>query len=380
MRLILSNFYDNSYQCSFEGFKKQGYSEKEAIKLMHKAVSLANDAISSQPSNSSTKDKGKSREKPSVVLALSCYGAILSPGQEYSGRYPPPFGHPAHAASFPSDKEGSSTSSSTIVQHQINRTQGDDSWLQEAERSLEDWHFKRLKVFASDAATWNKVSYVAFETLSVLYEGRAIRRAMTRLKSYIHEQRASEGKVLKWPRWWISFVFPDGSLPYTTSLETGDLSAQGIARAIFKEDTYKLTEGKAHFEVPLELPDGLGINCTKMRYLPELVKDFTIALKDMLPTAQEGKERTLVLYPDGGLVYDPVTKTWHQDGNSPTNIDNSDEDKSGSENAGEIWASQLAEIAQDALSSDSKAWNGAVLGGCCKASPAYIAALSERIC
>ena len=356
-----SNAY--RYQCSFEGFKKQGYSETEGIKLMHEAVSLADEAISSyarisSTTSSSSSSKGKSKEKASVVLALSCYGAILSPGQEYSGRYPPPYGRPSHS------------SSSAI---------SDDTWLKEAENNLEEWHFNRLKVFASNPEIWNKLQYIAFETLPVLYEGRAIKKAMTRLKRYLQESKndsQNKGKT-RLPEWWISFVFPNGELPSSTgNLESGDVTPRNIAMTMFKEDRTRLGSiNTSQEELVLEVPNGIGINCTKMRYIPKIVEEYTLASLEV--PSENCQERVLVLYPDGGLVYDPNTKTWHQDGGNAVSGESSNEEG----DPAQIWASQLLQIAQEALKGGSKekVWDRVILGGCCKASPAYIAELSNLV-
>jgi homocysteine S-methyltransferase len=325
---------------------------------MHKAVSLAHEAISSHASTSSiASHEGKPKERASVVLALSCYGAILSPGQEYSGHYPPPYGRSSQASASSIDEE---------------------LWIGEAEDNLEEWHLNRLKAFASNSEIWSKIKYIAFETLPVLYEGRAIRKAMTRLKRYLNESKGGRNKKeqIRLPEWWISFVFPNGELPSSTaSLESGDITPRNIAMTIFKEDKLLLGLSDTNQEeVLLEIPNGIGINCTKMRYLPKIVKEYTSALQDL--PLEQGQERVLVLYPDGGLVYDPNTKTWHQDGSAV-----SGEASNEGGDPAQIWASQLMQIAQDASKSGSKekAWDSIILGGCCKASPAYIAELSKLV-
>lgn len=387
------NSIDFRYQCSFEGFKKQGHSESKATELMRTAVSLAHNSVTSHQtqSTSRTPDSGKRGKEPSVVLALSCYGAILSPGQEYSGRYPPPYGpHSTHASNDvdtadPSSPSTSNTSSSITRNNQSAR----NDWIQAAEQALEEWHFERLKVFASTSqeedGTWERISFVAFETLPVLYEARAIRKAMTRLKRYLQvEAKRGEKKSIHWPKWWISFVFPDGSLPSTSSLEPGDLSPANIAKTVFKQERMKLSlidvngDGDQYEEeVDVEIPTGLGINCTKMRYLPSIVDEYTQALAN-IPSSSGEQERILVLYPDGGLVYDPVTKTWHQDGNAIISSNRQDAGEKTGDPA-QIWASQLMEIARNALSNEKKVWDGIILGGCCKASPVYIAELSKLV-
>lgn len=366
------------YQCSLQGFAKQGYSQTEAIALMRQAVSLADEAIASY----SSLEKGKKKEEEHkviqsarqpeqayIVLALSCYGAILSPGQEYSGKYPPPFGHPAH-----SPPPSSSTSAVTRGSAQnLSSSSEANECLTRAETELEEWHYNRLLVFASDPSIWSKISYVAFETLPVLYEARAIRRAMTRLKRYLQNKKTQEKEKMKhWPKWWISFVFPDGKLPASTSLEEGDVSPSNIVKTLF--DPMKMMDDTSKEEMEVEEPTGAGINCTKMRYLPSLVEEMTSAARNI--PRQADQERFLVLYPDGGLVYDPVTKTWHQDGGHSVSLDSAVK----STDPAKEWASQLVEIANSAIKEENgteTSWDGVILGGCCKASPAYIAELSK---
>jgi homocysteine S-methyltransferase len=66
-----------TYQASFEGFQRAGYSEKDAVELMLKGVELADEARRDYQEKT-----GKSIK---VALSLGCYGAILANGAEYSG-------------------------------------------------------------------------------------------------------------------------------------------------------------------------------------------------------------------------------------------------------------------------------------------------------
>lgn len=376
---LIVNSNVHRYQCSFEGFAKQGYSKTEAIALMRQAVSLADEAIASYSSPEKGKKKeeehavtqaARQTEQAHIVLALSCYGAILSPGQEYSGKYPPPFGHPAHS---PSSSSSTSAPSSGSAQN-ISSSSETKDWLTRAEHELEEWHYDRLLVFASDPSTWSKISYVAFETLPVLHEAKAVRRAMSRLKRYLeHQKKQQEQNTIHWPKWWVSFVFPDGKLPASTSLEGGDVSPSNIVKTVL--EPLKMMDETSKEELEVEVPTGAGINCTKMRHLPSLVKEMTSAVRNI--PRQADQERFLVLYPDGGLVYDPVTKTWHQDGGHPV----SSESAAKSGDPAREWASQLVEIANSAIEEKQgkeKVWDGVILGGCCKASPAYIVELSKQ--
>ena len=268
---------------------------------MHKAVRLTSDAVMSKG--------GK------TVLSLSCYGSMCSPGQEYAGKYPSPHGPPSSAS----------------------------------EAALVEWHYERMLVFASDRQIWSSIDMVAIETLPLLSEGIAARKAMYKLRRTLQDR----GEI-HWPAWWASFVFPDGQCPGDSSI-----TPEQIARSMLE---------------PLdkaEIPTGLGINCTKLRYLPNVLDGYTEAVK----AAEPKTAPWLVIYPDGGLVYDVKTRTWHTDGSGPDSLQNAD--------PAEVWAKQLYTLTQSALGEKRDdgvpIWGNAVIGGCCKASPAYISELSKVV-
>jgi len=72
-----------SYQASFEGFAKEGYSKKETEQLMNLSVTLAREAIdeflNTTPSAQS--------QAPLVAASIGPYGAALADGAEYRGNY-----------------------------------------------------------------------------------------------------------------------------------------------------------------------------------------------------------------------------------------------------------------------------------------------------
>lgn len=292
----------NSYQSSVEKFQQNGHTATEASDLMRRAVRLTAEAI---PPSSSAK----------AVLSLSCYGSMCSPGQEYAGRYPAPYG--------PSGSPGS-------------------------EKALIDWHHNRMLVFASDSDTWSGIEYIAIETLPLLSEGVAVRKAMRKLRRTLQAKGEHH-----WPNWWASFVFPDGVCP-----EGEDLDAERVASEMLQP----LADA--------EVPTGLGINCTKLRFLPGLIAGYSTATEKL----QSGEAPWLVLYPDGGLVYDAVTRTWHADASGADGKD---------ANPAAVWASQLQRITSSALEKrrpdGSPVWAKAVVGGCCKASPDYIRELANVV-
>lgn len=73
-----------SYQATFEGFAKRGFSEAQAADLMRKSVTLAaeaRDAFWADPANR------VNRMRPLVAASVGPYGAFLADGSEYRGDY-----------------------------------------------------------------------------------------------------------------------------------------------------------------------------------------------------------------------------------------------------------------------------------------------------
>jgi homocysteine S-methyltransferase len=152
-------------------------------------------------------------------------------------------------------------------------------------------------------------------------------------------------------------------------------------------------------------PSGIGINCTNPAFLPALAADFTSAVQDLRrsgrldiqpkreheglsnatsgsgPTsdtrASQALQTSFVLYPDGGQIYDTLTRSWSKDKLSP----------------GE-WTQRIMEVVHDVeraempvrgASSGSeggcgeKVWKEVIVGGCCKTSFGEIAVLREAV-
>ena len=117
-----------TYQATFEGFSKKGFSHKESESLFQKAIDIATsarDRFWADPENR------KNRIKPIVVASIGPYGAYLADGSEYSGQY------------------GIS------------------------EDALVSFHRKRLKFFVNSS-----VDLIAFETIPSLIEAKAIIRLL----------------------------------------------------------------------------------------------------------------------------------------------------------------------------------------------------------
>lgn len=253
-----------------------------------------------------------STSEGSIALSIGPFGATLSPGQEYAGIYPPPYG--------PSPTSSSTSSSNAI---------SDLETLESAIKALEEFHLDRLLAFSEDKSIWDKVDWIAFETIPVLYEYTAIRRAIKRL--------SATGRAEK--KFWISSAYPDGLHPQ--SLASGDHA--GVEEMLV-----------AALGGDLPPANGSGVNCTNPTYISSLSEQFSSTLVKLRQEGAVPKEGvTFVLYPDGGSVYDVNTRTWSSGGIDATS-----------------WGNQVSSVAQavEARQVDGeRVWEGVIVGGCCKA-------------
>ena len=199
------------------------------------------------------------------------------------------------------------------------------------ERKLEHWHVARIAMYW---ASWNKVDVVAFETIPRLDEVRAVRTAA-------NVNRHS--KVMK--PYWVTCVFPneDSRLPDGSSVVD-------VVKALFEKREW-------HDGIEMLVPWGVGINCTEVRKLPGLIREYESAAEGLgvqLPR--------LVIAPNGskGQRYDSATQTWKGDISD-----------------GNDWAEQVWEVVK-AVKQRGK-WGGIVVGGCCKTGPDDIAKLRQNI-
>ncbi|KAG2175917.1 hypothetical protein INT44_000395 [Umbelopsis vinacea] len=124
-----------TYQASFEGFRRAGYTDNEAVELMLRGVELADEARKEYQTTT-----GKSVK---VALSLGCYGAILANGAEYSV-----------IGSFLGDY-------------------GDVSL-----QSLVDFHRRRLDVFFNDGIPYGGIDLILFETVPSYLEAQAIHQLL----------------------------------------------------------------------------------------------------------------------------------------------------------------------------------------------------------
>ena len=256
--------------------------------------------------------------KRQVALSIGPFGATLSPGQEYAGIYPPPFGPTTTTANFFEDGEA----------------------RQAAVEALKEFHLSRLLIFSEDADTWAQVDWIAFETIPILTEYLAIRRAMAELV------RLGRGK-----KFWISSAYPNGVHPQL--MHSGHAGVNEVLMAAL--GGHELAA------------NGVGVNCTNPTYIEKLAEDFKDALLGLEARGRvdEGEGVTFVLYPDGGSVYDVVTRTW-----SAGALDTAS------------WGKQVGQIAKkvEAAEEDGqKVWGGVIVGGCCKAGFEEIRALRKAL-
>ena len=110
-----------SYQASFEGFAKQGYSKEAAKRLLNLSISLAADA------RIEFLKKNPGKKHPLIAASAGPYGASLADGSEYRGNYGVPI------------------------------------------EKLKDFHRERLELFATSGA-----DFIAFETIPCIDEAIAI--------------------------------------------------------------------------------------------------------------------------------------------------------------------------------------------------------------
>ncbi|KAI1329220.1 Homocysteine S-methyltransferase [Xylariaceae sp. FL0255] len=239
-----------------------------------------------------------------LALSLGPYGACMTPSQEYSGLY---------------DHDHDSVD------------------------KLFSWHLSRIDLFAKVPLLASRVDFLAFETVPRRDEILAIRQLTKFLSS------AASDSPLGMVPFWISCVFPneDCALPDGTSID-------------------QVIEALLSLEISENIPWGIGVNCTKIAKLPQLIALFEDSVKLLERRGHLRSWPSLLLYPDGtnGEIYDTATKRWGR----PVGAVNC---KSSS------WEHQLADIVSQAR--DRCCWQSIVVGGCCKATPADISRLRKLI-
>jgi homocysteine S-methyltransferase len=256
----------DTYQASHEGFRrtpgwddKNGNEDGEVERCMRSAVSVSRKAFE-QAERRLRRGRGDEGEKRgTVALSLGPYGATMVPGQEYSGIY-------------------------------------NEGMREVAE--LEAWHLRRLQAFMPLTSSntsekeqedrekcWQDIDLIAFETIPLLKEVTAIRKALGSLPSSLTKP------------FWIACVFPGDSytLPDGTTIKT-------LVKTMLQR-----REGEA-------IPRDIGFNCTKITKVVGVLKEFEEAVKEMIENGEVDEWPGLVLYPDGtdGEVYNTSTMEWEQ--------------------------------------------------------------------
>ncbi|KAI1641640.1 Homocysteine S-methyltransferase [Daldinia loculata] len=229
-----------------------------------------------------------------IALSLGPYGATMVPSQEYGGKY---------------DAEHDSL------------------------EKLLNWHRDRFRLFDRIDRLGSRIGFIAFETVPRLDEIKAIRKLFTRASpNDFNTSSLLYGDI----PFWISCVFPgDG---YT--LPDGSFVDQ-VVDALLSSDYSDIT------------PWGIGINCTKVAKIAELVHLYESAVSRLASTGKLETQPSLVLYPDGtnGEVYDTTTKTWRAPTSQPLPMSS--------------WERQVADVVVHAR--NQQCWRSIVVGGCCKA-------------
>ena len=173
------------------------------------------------------------------------------------------------------------------------------------EAALMDFHRPRLQVLASAGA-----DVLACETLPCLVEARALARLL--------EELPDSGTT----RAWISFSCRDG---------LHDSQGEPLADAVRALDGF-------------ERVAAIGINCTAPQHIASLVA-----------VARANTAKPILVYPNAGEQYDPVSKTWLVG--------------SACGGAHRSYADQAMDWAEG---------GARLIGGCCRTTPADISALFRR--
>ncbi|KIY46785.1 Homocysteine S-methyltransferase [Fistulina hepatica ATCC 64428] len=310
----------STYQCHPDAFRRAGYSHDEALSTMHKSVELAVEARNLFYLER-RRESGEESRKIKIALSLGPFGAGIVPGQEYEAIYPPPYGPKAFSPT------GDNINTFYV---------GQEDEEQRSVNALTEFHLERLQQFSHNRAIWDSVDLIAFETIPLLREVRAIKSAMAQL-----------GEEYAKP-WWISLVFLGGIFPEGrrdnpgVKLTVGDV-VQGICEPGTGTNMSRMM--------------GLGFNCVNMRFLRDLTTQMTDAIRSYWD--YDLPKPWLFLYPNGGGTYDPVSRTWGATECFP--------------------AQELFELAESTSPGvQDSVWQGVVVGGCCKSRPDDIRVLANE--
>ncbi|CZR36426.1 uncharacterized protein FPRO_03314 [Fusarium proliferatum ET1] len=190
---------------------------------------------------------------------------------------------------------------------------------------LEAWHRERLGVFAEISDIQKRVGYVALETIPRVDEIIAMRKAL-----------AATPTLSNLP-YWTACLSPEKDLkmPDGNSIEAA-------------------VEAMLDPEVSSKLPWGIGINCTKVDKLDQLLEIFERTISGLIESGKITEWPALVLYPDGtnGEVYNTTTQKWEMPDGVETHRRSS-------------WERQLETVVK--ATEDRGKWPAILVGGCCRA-------------
>ena len=312
-----------------------------------------------------------------VALSLAAYGASLPLPHEFDGYYPPPYGPKAYVHPPPilttTNTSGDRKNRNAF---DINTNESERARASESEDLLAAFHLERLRAYAADEQTWRAVDAIAFETVPLAREVKAIRRAVAALED---ELLAAEESLERKP-WWICAVYPGGEIPEERPGGGGGrLGARDVLAAYFDDipptATATITTtvgiGTHNKGSPprYAVPDAFGVNCTAMADVASAITAMSDALAEKTGVTQggsEGGERQpwLVLKPNGGQTYDMDTREWGWYGGE-TRLQGSE------------WAKQLSNVVHSAVARGI--WGGILVGGCCKAGEEELRMLSNSL-
>ncbi|KAL8939889.1 MAG: hypothetical protein Q9216_003110 [Gyalolechia sp. 2 TL-2023] len=308
-----------TYQASLQGFtatKKHTSSDKGSI------TTQDNQGSTSQETSTYSPHEAATLMRSAVPLARQAFSSIGSSTKRDAG------GNVALSlGAYGATMQPSTEYSGEYKPESMTTAEG-----------LFSWHEERLRVFKDDFTTWDDIDYISFETLPVLQEVHAVKRVMAK------HNRAEKAKP-----WWISCVFPNDDL----TLPDGN-SAEAAVKAMLETS-----------DTATQRPWGLGVNCTDIKKLHQLILRYEAAAAQVLDPSDQWP--WLVTYPDGaqGSVYNTETGGWEMDPEMKAR-------------GPQIpWHEELADIVTK--TADRGRWKGILVGGCCKTTPDSIRALRAQL-
>ncbi|KAF8644789.1 hypothetical protein AX16_008251 [Volvariella volvacea WC 439] len=342
---------------------------KESVRLAKRAK----DAFVSECSQAQIESGGgESRVAVAIALSLGPFGASVSPTQEFDGFYPPPYGPREYTHGGENINDFGCNFAS------LDHSGLEGGALKDELASIEalaQFHYERLEVFAEDREVWDTIDCIAFETVPLVREAMGIRLAMKRLEERLRSSNGRDDSGCASKPWWISFVCPEGRLPERKRGSKEERKGMDdVVRAVWdaavlqpygvvleKDSTGSLSE-----TLSLPVPHGIGINCTSLEFIPGLVRDLQANMRRYV--ADLPSKPWLILYPNGGDVYDPITRSWKVV-------------ESGADGAAVAWADKLRSVVNATVVGDPDAdldiWGGVIVGGCCRTGTGHIRALAS---